>query len=178
MPRCRLLLREPSIAACLLAGVVLAGCETPREPLVIEPPPEMIEAPPAEPPLPPVAEPPPRETIAGLPPDRLPVPRAKPPLPAGLPRGLAPLAPLLPKDIIGLDQARTISQIGPPHEIAEEPPATVWRYAADDCRLTIHFFPNVQSRDFRALSVELVAGDQTPEGRRKCFDRLRRGAGS
>ena len=99
------------------------------------------------------------------PPAALPVPAEKPaqfattavePVPTGL------TGPD-PKELVGLDFAQTQHLLGQPSRQEEKPPAKVWVYNGTDCDLTIFFYADISTREFRALTYE-IKNHQATEG--------------
>ncbi|HZH25871.1 MAG TPA: hypothetical protein VEY95_01700 [Azospirillaceae bacterium] len=62
-------------------------------------------------------------------------------------------------DLVGLDPEATAKLLGRPTDTAEDPPALRWRYVGRGCVLTVYFFMDVASRDFRALSYKMSGQD-------------------
>ena len=72
-------------------------------------------------------------------------------------------------DIVGLDPEATAKLLGRPTDTAEDPPALRWRYVGRDCVLTVYFFMDVASRDFRALSYKMSGQDDAHDAPPRCF---------
>jgi hypothetical protein len=135
----------------ILAVAVLTGCQLFNKPAPPAPPPAQTTAVP-EPPAPP---PPPPEPA---------------PLPAQKPAQVATMAPVAapppgpdPKALVGLDFAQTQHLLGKPSRQDEKPPAKVWTYNGTDCDLTIFFYADINTRQFRALTYE-IKNHQATEG--------------
>jgi hypothetical protein len=135
----------------ILAVAVLTGCQLFNKPAPPPPPPAQTSTVP-EPPAPP---PPPPEPA---------------PLPAQKPAQVATMAPVAapppgpdPKELVGLDFAQTQHLLGKPTRQDEKPPAKVWTYNGTDCDLTIFFYADINTRQFRALTYE-IKNHQATEG--------------
>jgi hypothetical protein len=68
-----------------------------------------------------------------------------------------------PKELVGLDFAQTEHLLGKPTKQDEKPPAKVWTYNGTDCDLTIFFYADINTRQFRALTYE-IKNHQATEG--------------
>lgn len=119
----------------------------------------------------PVAKPARPVRLTPLPPEPAP-PSPTPPVPSTPPPAPAPM--LQAKQLIGLDRTRLAQLLGPPPGIREAAPATVWEYGDGDCRLSVFFYPDVRTRDYRALSVEMHGGDKSAAAEGACLERLKR----
>jgi hypothetical protein len=106
-------------------------------------------------------------TAAPEPPVAPPPPPASLPLPAQKPEQIATAAPPPagpnPKQLVGLDFAQTQHLLGKPTKQEEKPPAKVWVYNGTECDLTIFFYADINTREFRALTYE-VKNHQATEG--------------
>lgn len=80
------------------------------------------------------------------------------PIPARKPSSEALLASrpdLDPERLIGLSLVETEALLGEPALQDEKPPAKVWTYNAQSCVLSIFFYADISTRDFRALTYEI-----------------------
>ncbi len=138
-----------------LVGLLAAGCSMidEREIGVKEPPPSRTGALAAEAALP--EEPAPA-------PEKLPIPQKKPRMVAGLPVSH-------PEQLIGLDSGRIVALLGPPAAQAEVSPAQVWTYNGKACVLQLFFYPEINTKEFRALTYEMPTGGETEAAREKCL---------
>ncbi|GAB4165966.1 MAG: hypothetical protein OHK0024_00180 [Thalassobaculales bacterium] len=101
-----------------------------------------------------------------------------PPAPRAKPTAIPPLAsaapaaapPLDPGTLIGLTREEARRLLGPPVATRERPPAEAWTWRDGDCRIEVLFYPEINSREFRALAVDAGA-DEASGGR--CLGRLR-----
>jgi len=113
----------------------------------------------------------PAQTTAVPEPPATPPPPPEPaPLPAQKPAQVAALAPVAapppgpdPKELVGLDFAQTQHLLGKPTKQDEKPPAKVWTYNGTECDLTIFFYADISTRQFRALTYE-IKNHQATEG--------------
>lgn len=92
------------------------------------------------------------------------------PLPAQKPAQVATTAPITapppspdPKQLVGMDFAQTQHLLGKPTRQEEKPPAKVWTYSGTECDLTIFFYADINTREFRALTYE-IKNHQATEG--------------
>jgi hypothetical protein len=88
------------------------------------------------------------------------------PEPAGPGPEPAVVAPLQPRELIGLDQMGATRLFGAAAERTEEPPATVWRYKTATCELDLFFYLDLRSRRMRTLHYTL-SGDAADSARRQ-----------
>jgi hypothetical protein len=108
----------------------------------------------AEPAKPVAPEPPP------TPPSSRPLPEHKP----GATNGEATTAELDPKALVGLGFRETEALLGTPTRQEERPPAKIWTYESGDCVLSIFFYADINTREFRALTYELKENYSTNDG--------------
>jgi len=107
---------------------------------------------------------------------------AGPKLPAEKPRRHASLPPddkpemrlpvLNPDIVVGLDREQTALLLGEPATVRAQPPATVWSYRAKGCALNVFFYPDVQTREMKALAYDVLAGEGE-HARNACFAAIR-----
>ncbi len=141
----------------------------------------------------PVAEPPavepPRDLILALPepelearkPPKAPLPRVKPARPAPAEpdsaddvviadTATAALQPQ-PAELIGLEPTQTVAVLGEPSLRLQDPPAQVWQYNATECTLRLHFYRDIITQQFRALSYEIENADtENVDAERRCLN--------
>lgn len=111
------------------------------------------------------------------------VPPVTPKLPAEKPRRHVSLPPdakpearlpvLGPEMLVGLDQGQIELLLGTPLDVREQPPATVWSYRAKNCALNVFFYPDLQTREVRALAYDVLAGSEAEQSKNACFAALR-----
>lgn len=119
------------------------------------------------------------------------VPRRKPEIPVAAPRPAVEVVPaaahggagggprhLHPVAVVGLGRGDTARLLGYPAEAAEEPPAVRWTYRGRGCELTVYFFMDVATRDFRALSYQTSGSADAHDADAACFADLVAQAGS
>jgi len=135
-----------------------------------------------KPTLPPA--PPPAETAAAPePPAPPPPPPPEPaPLPAQKPAQVAATAPIAapppgpdPKELVGLDFGQTQHLLGKPSKQEEKPPAKVWVYDGTNCDLTIFFYADINTQQFRALTYEIKHHQATEGTDDQCLAQLMQG---
>jgi hypothetical protein len=108
----------------------------------------------AEPAKPVAPEPPP------TPPSSHPLPEHKP----GTANGEATTTELDPKALVGLGFRETEALLGTPTRQEERPPAKIWTYESGDCVLSIFFYADINTREFRALTYDLKENYSTNDG--------------
>jgi hypothetical protein len=148
----------------LMAAAAVTGCQ------IEQPAPPVATAPPAQPaaePEPPPAPPPP-------PPEAAPLPAQKPAQVATTAPESAPAGPD-PKQLVGLDFAQTRHLLGQPSKQEEKPPAKVWVYNGTDCDLTIFFYADINTQQFRALTYEFTNHLATEGTDDQCLAQLMQG---
>jgi hypothetical protein len=146
----------------VLMTVAVAGCQFDRPaPAVATAP-----APPAAEPEPP-APPPPPKSVA-------PLPAQKPAQVAATAPPPAPVGPD-PKQLVGLDFARTQQLLGKPARQEEKPPAKVWVYNGTECDLTIFFYADINTGVFRALTYEFKNHEAAEGTDDQCLAHLMQG---
>ena len=136
-----------------------------------------------KPTLPPA--PPPAETAAAPEPPAPPPPPPEPaPLPAQKPAQVATTAPMPiaapppgpdPKELVGLDFGQTQRLLGKPSKQEEKPPAKVWVYDGTNCDLTIFFYADINTQQFRALTYEIKHHQATEGTDDQCLAQLMQG---
>jgi hypothetical protein len=136
-----------------------------------------------KPTLPPA--PPPAETAAAPEPLAPPPPPPEPaPLPAQKPAQVATTAPMPiaapppgpdPKQLVGLDFGQTQHLLGKPTKQEEKPPAKVWVYDGTNCDLTIFFYADINTQQFRALTYEIKHHLATEGTDDQCLAQLMQG---
>jgi hypothetical protein len=150
--------RSASLSILVLA--IAAGCQVDdRSPTVAAvPPAEPVEsAPPEPPPVPP--------------PEAVPLPGHKPE-PAGV---AVPTTGEDPKQLVGLGFGETEALLGRPTREEEKPPAKVWTYSGTDCELTIFFYADINTQQFRALTYEVTGTEATGGSDDQCLAQLKQG---
>jgi len=164
-------------------GALAAPAPVPSEPPPVPAPkPDRPVAAPV-PPAPPAPEPLPGRLFADRFPD-LPPPAALPapePLPDRLFADRFPDLPpppaeepgIDPRRLIGLSFAQMAALLGQPTLQSERPPAKTWTYDTASCALTIFFYPDIATREFRALTYELKTEIASEAGQGRCLRELR-----
>ena len=148
----------------ILVAVVATGCQDePRthSVVVISPPAESVAA--AASPTPPAPPP--------TPPDVVPLPEHKPDAAGAAPAAAGPN----PKELVGLDFRETEAFLGLPTKQEEKPPAKVWTYSGTDCELTIFFYADINTQEFRALTYEFRGNEATGGSDDQCLAQLKQG---
>jgi hypothetical protein len=116
-------------------------------------------APAPEPPPPPVVAPPPAPAAAA------PVPRLPPSPPP--PRPQFDL-----QSLIGMGEQDIASVLGEPRQVRNDPPAMVWDYQANGCAMSLFFYLDLKSQDFRTLAYNFESGGATDSAKQLCVNRI------
>lgn len=91
--------------------------------------------------------------------------RTPPPKPPELPvRG-----ELGEERLTGLTTNQTWDLLGPPSQVEEESPATVWTYDVAGCRLELFFYFDLESQQQRTLALDLEAASDFVGSRPFCW---------
>lgn len=91
--------------------------------------------------------------------------RAPPPRPPELP----PRGELGEERLTGLTTNQTWDLLGPPSQVEEEAPATVWTYEVAACRLELFFYFDLESQEQRTLALDLEAASDFVGSRPFCW---------
>lgn len=144
----------------LVLAVATTGCQVDDRShrVAAVPPPERVAPPPAPPEPPPT----PAEVV---------------PLPGHKPEPAADSAPVEedPKQLVGLRFGETEALLGRPTKEEEKPPAKVWTYSGTDCELTIFFYADINTQEFRALTYEVKRNEATGGSDDQCLAQLKQG---
>jgi hypothetical protein len=143
---------------------LVAGCELISEIVSEEP---KVAAPAPQPAPEPQQPPDDSTTVAATPP--------APPPPASPPRErpAAPTVDFDPAKLVGLNKEETLSTLGQPAAVRDQPPATVWTYRTRECALDVFFYMDLATRAFRVLTTEVTSDLKSADARRNCLNRLR-----
>ena len=71
--------------------------------------------------------------------------------------------------LTGLTTNQTWDLLGPPSDVAEQAPATVWTYRAAGCRLELFFYFDLESQQQRTLALDLEAASDFVGSRPFCW---------
>jgi hypothetical protein len=149
----------------ILVLAIAAGCQA-----VDDRSPSVAAVPPADPAPPPSAtppEPPPPPPVEAV------------PLPGHKPEPTRAVAPPStgedPKQLVGLGFGETEALLGLPSKQEEKPPAKVWTYSGTDCELTIFFYADINTQQFRALTYEVTGNEATGGSDDQCLAQLKQG---
>ena len=91
--------------------------------------------------------------------------RAPPPRPPQLP----PRGDIGEERLTGLTTNQTWDLLGPPSQVEEESPATVWTYEVAGCRLELFFYFDLESQEQRTLALDLEAASDFVGSRPFCW---------
>lgn len=126
-----------------------------------------------------IAAVPPAEPVApSTPPEQPPTPPEVVPLPGHKPEPAGVVVPTTgedPKQLVGLGFGETEALLGPPTREDEKPPAKVWTYSGTDCELTIFFYADINTQQFRALTYEVTGNEATGGSDDQCLAQLKQG---
>jgi hypothetical protein len=81
-------------------------------------------------------------------------------------------APQRLERLVGLDADQVQRLLGPPSEYADRPPAKVWVYRTERCKLDLSLYLDVKSKVFRTLAYEVTSHDGSDKGKRLCVAEL------
>jgi len=91
--------------------------------------------------------------------------RAPPPKPPQPPQRVE----LDEQRLTGLTTKQTWDVLGPPSEVEEQAPATVWTYEVSGCRLELFFYFDLESQEQRTLALDLEAASDFVGSRPFCW---------
>jgi hypothetical protein len=135
----------------LAAVMLLAGC------VETTPPPELRTSSPIQTEIP--GSPPAGATRAALPPHK--------PATEGTPTTVPPATKGV-EQLVGLNEEELQNVLGPPMLQEEKAPTKLWVFRSHNCTINVTLYPDVQTRQFHALSYEVISDVNTPERTRQC----------
>lgn len=138
----------------LTAAAMLGACELPTSPSE-EPEPQVGTEAPAS------VEPP--AEAAAVPAETKPKTPVPPP---------PPKPSMEPQALVGLGEEEVTRMLGEPREVRNDPPAMVWNYAVNDCRLDLFFYLDLKSQDFRALAYNFEPNTTSDGAKKACLARI------
>jgi hypothetical protein len=71
--------------------------------------------------------------------------------------------------LIGLSEADIQSALGPPMLQEDRAPTKLWVFRSKNCTINVTLYPDVETRQFHALSYEVISDVHTPERTRQCI---------
>lgn len=99
-----------------------------------------------------------------------------PPAPAQAPRlppGPPPPRPQFDlQSLIGLGEQDITAVLGEPRQVRNDPPAMVWDYQAAGCAMSLFFYLDLKSQDFRTLAYNFESGGATDSAKQACVNRI------
>jgi len=107
-----------------------------------------------------------------------PVVEAPPTPPAAAPTPRLPPAPPPPRpqfdlqSLIGMGEQDIASVLGEPRQVRNDPPAMVWDYQANGCAMSLFFYLDLKSQDFRTLAYNFESGGATDSAKQACVNRI------
>ncbi len=97
--------------------------------------------------------------------------KSEPPIPRSKPRIFD--AKFNPDDLIGLVPTRAVELLGEPSQRTERFPAQIWRYEGENCVVSLMFFQELVSEEYRTLSYQIeVSNPEDFDAQRRCIGRL------
>jgi hypothetical protein len=161
-----------------LVVMLITGCAASPPPelrvttgLEISPPQKVAAVEPAAKPTPPArkAAPPPAPETPNIPSAAVD--------PAAATTATAPSASAVTADqgiegLVGLDESEVQSVLGAPMLQEDRAPTKLWVFRNHSCTLNITLYPDVKTRQFHALSYEVISDVHTPERTRQCVAEL------
>lgn len=96
-------------------------------------------------------------------------PEAKPKPPPPPP---PPKPSVEPQSLVGLGEEDVTRMLGEPREVRNDPPAMVWNYAVNECRLDLFFYLDLKSQDFRALAYNFEPNTTSDGAKKACLARI------
>lgn len=114
------------------------------------------------------------------PPEPAPVPvvEAPPAPPPAAPKPRLPPSPPPPRpqfdlqSLIGMGEQDIASVLGEPRQVRNDPPAMVWDYQANGCAMSLFFYLDLKSQDFRTLAYNFESGGATDSAKQICVNRI------
>jgi hypothetical protein len=77
-----------------------------------------------------------------------------------------------PQALVGLGEEEITRMLGEPREVRNDPPAMVWNYVVNECRLDLFFYLDLKSQDFRALAYNFEPNTTTDGAKKACLARI------
>ncbi len=97
--------------------------------------------------------------------------KSEPPIPRSKPRIFD--AKFNPDDLIGLAPTRAVELLGEPSQRTERFPAQIWRYEGENCVVSLMFFQELVSKNYRTLSYQVeVSNPEDLDAQQRCIGRL------
>lgn len=93
--------------------------------------------------------------------------KPKPPVPPPPPK-----PSMEPQSLVGLGEEDVTRMLGEPREVRNDPPAMVWNYAVNECRLDLFFYLDLKSQDFRALAYNFEPNTTSDGAKKACLARI------
>ena len=93
--------------------------------------------------------------------------KPKPPVPPPPPR-----PSVEPQSLVGLGEEEITQMLGEPREVRNDPPAMVWNYVVNECRLDLFFYLDLKSQDFRALAYNFEPNTTSDGAKKACLARI------
>ncbi len=71
--------------------------------------------------------------------------------------------------LIGLNESEIQSILGPPMLQEDRAPTKLWVFRSRNCTINVTLYPDVETREFHALSYEVISDVHTVERTRQCI---------
>lgn len=118
----------------------------------------------------PQTPPPPEQPPAPAAPAETPAPAAPAPR---MPPGPPPPRPQFDlQSLIGVGEQQISAMLGAPRQVRNDPPAMVWDYQTNGCALSLFFYLDLKSQDFRTLAYNFESGGATDSAKQACVNRI------
>ena len=93
--------------------------------------------------------------------------KPKPPVPPPPPK-----PSMEPQALVGLGEEEVTRMLGETRAVRTDPPAMVWNYAVNVCRLDLFFYLDLKSQDFRALAYNFEPNTTSDGAKKACLARI------
>lgn len=77
-----------------------------------------------------------------------------------------------PSGLVGLDEAQVLAQVGEPNSREEQIPARIWRYAANECIVSLYFYLDLGDEKFHLLSHETNQRNGDADAAQRCYNQV------
>jgi len=71
--------------------------------------------------------------------------------------------------LIGLNETEVETYLGPPMLQEDRAPTKLWVFRSKNCTINVTLYPDVETRQFHALSYEVISDVHTVERTRQCI---------
>ncbi len=77
-----------------------------------------------------------------------------------------------PQILIGLGEDEVSRMLGEPRQVRNDPPAMVWTYGVNECKMDLFFYLDLKSQDFRALAYNFEPNTTSDVAKKACLARI------